>query len=311
MKEKKRNPGSEIPQGSFSFSFEFFSLEERGQPAFRQRERKMGNEERMGNGIPRERKLATLIITHGSREKGWVRRVDETLAFLRLEMPVVVSFLELVAGRSIPEGVRRLEEQGVTDILAVPLFVCSGSTHLAEIRHAFGLQEKPPFPTDLPPIATKARIHFLPAMDDHPYVLELLTERLRELSRKPEEEVLFLVGHGAEEPGFHERWERMLQSVTRQLRRRLRFKGATYGTLHPDNVYRRAQAVGRKNELVVCPLFLSEGYFTHVIVPQKLGSLSYRYDGRAYLPHPFVAKWVEDVVRGKVAELTGRTRCGS
>ena len=38
-----------------------------------------------------------------------------------------------------------------------------------------------------------------PPMDDHPLILDILMERIQELSVKPDEEVLLLIGHGADE----------------------------------------------------------------------------------------------------------------
>ncbi|MBW7459714.1 CbiX/SirB N-terminal domain-containing protein, partial [Paenibacillus sepulcri] len=70
-----------------------------------------------------------------------------TAAGKRLEMaaasggqtvPVVSSFLEIVEGRLIQDGIDKLEAEGVTDIYVLPLFVSSGSTHVDDIAQAFG-----------------------------------------------------------------------------------------------------------------------------------------------------------------------------
>ena len=76
------------------------------------------------------KKPGVLIISHGSQEKTWVESVDDAISRLNLPdtLPVEAGFLELVEGRLIQDGINRLEAQGVTDLLVVPLFVSSGST---------------------------------------------------------------------------------------------------------------------------------------------------------------------------------------
>ncbi len=90
-------------------------------------------------------RYGVLVISHGSRDGKWVRLVDEAVAqVLRpSDIPIVSSFLEIVEGRLIQDGIRTLERQGVTDIIAVPLFVSSGSTHVDEIGYALGAKPEP------------------------------------------------------------------------------------------------------------------------------------------------------------------------
>jgi sirohydrochlorin ferrochelatase len=49
--------------------------------------------------------------------------------------------------------------------------------------------------------------------------------------------------------------------------------------------------------VLVMALFLSEGYFTNVVVPRRLEGAgiaddAYRYGGRALMPHPNVENWI-------------------
>lgn len=238
-----------------------------------------------------------MIISHGSRDPSWVERLEHTLADLSFSMPRVISYLELVEGKSIPDGVKELQRQGVTDIIAIPLFVCSGSTHLDEIQYMLKVKAKPDLETDLRPMEDlTANVTFLSAMDDDPLMLDIAEERIRRLSQEPSEEVLMLAAHGSDHPGFHERWESVLQTMSKRLKDRMGFKAVTYGTMHPDNLRKRMEAVCRKHRVVLFPLFLSEGYFTRVKIPEKLEGLPFRYDGKTYLPHPNVASWVEEAV---------------
>lgn len=250
------------------------------------------------------RRPGVLVIAHGSRDENWVQLVDAALQRLRTifpGVPVTAGYLELVDGRLIPDGVRWLEGQGVTDIVAVPLFVSSGSTHIDEIQWALGVKAEPALETDLARVHTACRVHICPPMDDHPLIAEIVAERARALAENPAREVLVLVGHGSEHPGFRERWEGLLERLTRRVGQAVGFAKATYATFHPDTLRDRVAEAARRGRVVVVPLFLSAGYFTRTVIPQKLAGLSYAYSGEAYLPHENVYRWLEETVRQGLA----------
>ncbi len=129
-------------------------------------------------------KPGVLVISHGSREKGWVSLVDEAVQQLasRMDIPVVASYLELVEGRLIQDGITTLEDQGVTDIVVIPLFVSSGSTHMDEIAYAIGAKPVPDMETDLGPFQVQARVHFGSPMDDDPTIAAMVWDKVRALS---------------------------------------------------------------------------------------------------------------------------------
>jgi sirohydrochlorin ferrochelatase len=197
----------------------------------------------------------------------------------------------------IKDGIEKLESAGVERIIALPLFVASGSTHLDEIGCLLGIQDCKRIAGPLARIETSAEIVCCSAMDDHPFVVDILLERAQELSIDPREETVMLVGHGADEGENRAKWEAVLQKLAGSLRKRGGFKEVTYATLHPDNLEKRAQAATRANRTLVVPLFLSEGYFTKTVIPSRLQGLDYIYSGKTYLPHPLVTSWMEDVVK--------------
>ncbi|MFD0672252.1 sirohydrochlorin chelatase [Cohnella sp. GCM10027633] len=243
-----------------------------------------------------------LVISHGSREAGWVALVDRTVEAVRAalggEMVVEAAFLELVEGRLIQDGVDRLEAAGVDRILALPLFVSSGSTHVDEIGWALGAYAEPKLETDIARVAVKAALTYGEPMDDAPEVVDVLLERLSALSASPGKESLLLIGHGSKEPGFMEAWQRGIASLGEQLVARGGYRGYAGALLQLEEVgerYRELVASGSGDDggaVLVAPLFLSEGYFTATVIPRALNGLDCRYDGRAYMPHPRVAEWV-------------------
>ncbi|MEW9668923.1 sirohydrochlorin chelatase [Ammoniphilus sp. 3BR4] len=238
-----------------------------------------------------------LVISHGSRDQGWIDKIEQAVSDARLAIPVETVFLELVPGKTIEDGIRRLESQGLTQILAVPLFLTMGSTHLAEIQYALGLIPASPIPTDLCIIQSKAEIIWCAPLESHPYVQAILSERVKNLSQDPLQEGLLLIGHGSEIQGFHERWEALLTSLTESLQKQWAFSEIAYATFHPDNIQERAEKLAKKSRLIVLPFFLSEGYFTNLAIPSRLKGLEYRYRGEGLLPHPYISVWLADMVR--------------
>ncbi|WNS41585.1 CbiX/SirB N-terminal domain-containing protein [Paenibacillus sp. MMS20-IR301] len=237
-----------------------------------------------------------LLISHGSRDGVWVSLVEEAVSHLQLaeEIPVAVSFLELVEGRLIQDGINELENEGVTDIIVIPLFVSSGSTHIDEIEYALGAKAVPERETELTPFRVTARIHFGYPVDDDPDIAVMIWDKIKELSKNPERETLLLVGHGSRHEGFRQRWERGITSLAARVRELSGVAAADYGLLNPDSVRSRVeywQAQG--HDVLVAPLFLSEGYFTKAVIPRRLEGLEYAYSGRTLLPHPLLPRWIE------------------
>ncbi|WP_028612368.1 sirohydrochlorin chelatase [Paenibacillus harenae] len=243
-------------------------------------------------------KPGILVISHGSRETEWVRLVDAAVTAASQPfagIPVVSSFLEIVEGRLIQDGIDELERQGVTDMLAVPLFISSGSTHVDEIGQAFGLPWVSDLEGDLGMFRYNARLRYGKPIDDDPEIAELLLANIAELTKNPAKEALLLIGHGSKEKVFHERWERGLSLLGERLRGLGGYARAEYAMLLPDQAagkLKAMQAAQPEEAVIAVPLFLSQGYFTNKVVPSRLEGLDYRYNGKAMLPHPAIERWL-------------------
>jgi len=239
-------------------------------------------------------KEGILIIAHGSGNKKWVQFIEDVVRSIESPHPIEIGYLELVQGKSIADGVKKLNHLAVEQIKVIPLFVCSGSTHLEEIQYALGLKEHSRIPTDLARIESEAEITWLSPLDQHPFVLRILEERVNQLAYFPENEHLLFVAHGSEVDGFHEEWETFLQGVCSHIQQKFSFLSTSYATLHPDNVREKAEALSKTADLIIVPLFLSEGYFTTKLIPKKLMGIQYRYEGQTLLPHSLVRDWIEE-----------------
>ncbi|MHA6533747.1 sirohydrochlorin chelatase [Paenibacillus sp. BAC0078] len=254
-------------------------------------------------------KPGVLIISHGSRDKAWVSLVEEAVSHLSLgeELPVAVSFLELVEGRLIQDGIQSLEHAGVTDILVIPLFVSSGSTHVDEIEYALGAKPAPEKETELERFAVKAKVHFGYPVDDDPDIAVMIWDKLRGLSKHPQREAILLVGHGSRHEGFRQRWQQGISSLAERVRQISGVAAADYGLLNPDSVRSKVEYWKEQGyEVLVAPLFLSAGYFTKHVIPERLRGLQYAYSGQTLLPHPLLPHWIEQQVKLMLERLRGQ-----
>jgi len=92
--------------------------------------------------------IGILVIAHGSPRESWCKPVKEAVESVSMRYPTEVGYLEFVGELEgydfIHEAVDKLDEQGVTKIIAVPLFISSHSGHIAEIEYVLGLRETLP-----------------------------------------------------------------------------------------------------------------------------------------------------------------------
>ncbi|WP_158630167.1 sirohydrochlorin chelatase [Cohnella sp. AR92] len=269
-------------------------------------------------------KPGILVISHGSREPQWVTRVEDTVAGIRGKLgglPVECAYLELVEGSLIQDGIDRLEAVGVTDILAIPLFVSAGSTHVDEIGWALGAYEEPRRPTDMERMRVSARLTYGRPIADDPEIADVLAERVsEELSRqgRSEEDLsLLLVGHGSEDAWFYEEWHRGLEGLAALVKQRGGYADVRAATLRPDEV--AEQVIRMKQDrperpVMAVPVFISEGYFTSAVIPRRLEGLACGYAESSLIPHSKVQEWIrrqasewlqERSVNGKEGEQVG------
>ncbi|MNO53846.1 sirohydrochlorin cobaltochelatase [compost metagenome] len=246
-------------------------------------------------------KLGVLVISHGSPDPNWVRLVDDATRIAAADLPdglpIAASFLEVVEGRYIQDGIDDLEEQGVTDMIVIPLFVSSGSTHVDEIAYAFGVKNTPDKETDLKPFRLHSHVFFGDPIDDDPVIAEMIWDKVRDLSRQPEREVVLLVGHGSIHDGFRQRWERGISSLSGRVGRLSGLKASDYALLNPDSVRQKVMFWREQGyDVIIAPLFLSTGYFTKKAIPARLEGLIYQYSGEALLPHPLLSRWMSSQI---------------
>ncbi|HBI04915.1 MAG TPA: hypothetical protein DDY49_12905 [Paenibacillaceae bacterium] len=240
-------------------------------------------------------KKGVLLVVHGSRFPKWRQVIHRLVKDLHIEYPIEIGFLDGFGEEGITEALLGLKKNGVTQALVIPLFVCSGSGHIEEIRFSLGFGEGRTIS-----YFQEITLYWREPLNDHPLIREVLKERIQDLSINPEKEVLMLVAHGSQSGEKQDVWEAMVARMASSFKKEFGFKGATYATIRPNNLKKRALAVSRNHSLLILPLFICEGYYTKKFIPQELDGVLYRYDRRPYLPHSNGVRWVEEMVENWV-----------
>jgi hypothetical protein len=162
--------------------------------------------------------------------------------------------------------VDRLSARGVTEIVAVPLFVSSWSSVLTSTEYLLGLRAKAPpalalfakmehpDPVASPPDASRAGhdgqganlgttpvtskvpiTRMTPALNGHPLVAEILTTRARSISRRPEGEAVVLVAHGPSTSNDeNSRWLKDMGALATAMARTEPFASIDYLTVRDE-----------------------------------------------------------------------------
>ena len=95
-----------------------------------------------------DEKIGVLVVAHGSPSESWCSPVRNITDEVDMPYPVELGFLEFVPNETINLAVDRLDDAGVTKIIAVPLFVSSHSSHIQEIEYVLGLRDALPRTTE-------------------------------------------------------------------------------------------------------------------------------------------------------------------
>jgi sirohydrochlorin cobaltochelatase len=273
------------------------------------------------------RPVGTVIVAHGGGPE-WNAQVVEIAKEVRTGGPVEVSFLMGPGAKTsrFQDVVRRLEAQGVGEIVVVPLLVSSHSGHYDQIRwlagdsvalgdamrhhlHMAGIERAS---TRLPMRVTRA-------IDDSPEVARVLAERALAITPRAAGRALFIVGHGPNSAEDFAAWMRNLRPVADSVRAMTGFRDVRVGLVRDDAPAAvRAEAVRGVRELIelqylatgdtvtVVPVLVSRGTVSRQKIPADLAGLPMKYVGDALLPHPGLARWVESRVRERPAPETAQ-----
>jgi sirohydrochlorin ferrochelatase len=205
-----------------------------------------------------------LLLAHGG-SADWNARVAELAAGVGKTRPTEVAF-GMATRANIQLAIDRLVARGITEVVAVPLFVSSWSSIITSTEYLLGLRaEAPPalafyakmnhappasagtsgttsadHESHTPaadrttPVKSPVPIRMTSALNDHPIVADILVSRARSISRNPVEEALVIVAHGPNEDDDNRRWLSDMASLAKRIGAIEQFGSIEYLTLRDD-----------------------------------------------------------------------------
>ncbi len=261
---------------------------------------------------PENEKVGVLVVAHGSSDASWCDDIRDTVENVNLPYPIEIGFLEMVSNETIPDAVDKLDAQGVTKIVALPMFVSSNSGHIEEIKYILGLIDTAP-EEGLVRVDTGAEIIFADAMDDHSFIAQVLADKASGLTENAKNETVVLVLHGTTDDGF-EGWNQSASSLAGKVKLILRYSmginiedvkysfinvGSSNTEYNLMKVRSVVENVSATSHPIVVPIFVGEGYYTDTKIPGLLDGQDYEYPSagnRSLLPHESIEEWVEVTV---------------
>jgi sirohydrochlorin ferrochelatase len=203
-----------------------------------------------------------LLLAHGGSQE-WNDRVTALAATVNTTLPTEVAF-GMATRANIQRAVDRLAARGVTDVVAVPLFVSSWSTVITSTEYLLGLRDEAPAALALfatmdhgggqggaapagdhaghapaavdgtAPVALTVTVRMTAALNDHPIVADILASRARAISRDARNEALVIVAHGPTEEADNRRWLADMESLAVRLGGIEPFASVQYLTVRDD-----------------------------------------------------------------------------
>ena len=268
-----------------------------------------------------------LLLAHGGSAE-WNGRVTDLAAIVNATRPTEVAF-GMATRASIQGAVDRLAARGVTEIVAVPLFVSSWSSVITSTEYLLGLRREAPAALAIyakmnhapgataatghgdhapqadgtTPITAPVPVRMTAALNDHPVVADILASRARAISRDAAREALVIVAHGPNDEDDNRRWLADMGTVAGRIRQAGTFASLDYLTLRDDapkeirdaatvqlrGIVEREQRAGRR--VLIVPLLIAFGGIERGL-PARLQGLPYTMAEAALMPDDRLATWV-------------------
>jgi hypothetical protein len=268
-----------------------------------------------------------LLLAHGGSPE-WNARVTELAAKVDKSRPTEIAF-GMATRANIQSAVDRLVTRGVTEIVAVPLFVSSWSSVITSTEYLLGQRAEAPAALAVyakmnhghmsshgtngheshtavdgaSRVTSPVPIRMTLALNDHPIVAEILASRARSISQDATGEALVVVAHGPNEEEDNRRWLGDMATLAARIRTNERFASIDYLTLRDDAPKPiRDQATAQLRDVVlkhsregrrvlIVPLLISFGGIDKGL-RERLVGLRYAIPDAALMPDDRLVTWV-------------------
>ena len=270
-----------------------------------------------------------LLLAHGGQPQ-WNERVNAVAASANQSQPTEVAF-GMASRASIQGAIDKLAARGVTEIVAVPLFVSSHSSVITSTEYLLGLRPEAPkelaifakmnhashgtpaavdhsahgvAPVDpASPVTTTLKIRMTPALNRHPLIGAIVADRAKSISKAPEKEAVILVAHGPVPDDDNRRWLEDMAVLAEQTRASAPYASVDYLTVRDDAGPAMREAATRElrdkvqaqlaqgRRVLIVPHLMSFGGIEQG-VRKRLEGLEYTMTEQALMPDDRILQWV-------------------
>jgi sirohydrochlorin ferrochelatase len=270
-----------------------------------------------------------LLMAHGGRAE-WNARVEELAALVDKTTPTETAF-GMATRATLQTAIDRLVARGVTEIVAVPLFVSSWSSVITSTEFLLGQRAEAPPALAIfakmshgvgssghaahsghgpdpavdgtTPVNSPVPIRMTPALNDHAVVAAILASRARAVGTDPSSEALVIVAHGPTEEADNQEWLADMRSLARRLSASEKYASIDYLTVRddaPKPIWEQARAELRSvvqkrtdegHRVIVVPLLISFGGIEKGL-RERLEGLTYTMATSGLMPDDRLADWV-------------------
>jgi len=247
-----------------------------------------------------------VIVLANSGPRTWSKMLARAVREAEMPYPTHIFFGagDTAAQQSTLQGmVQDLEDAGANTIIVVPIAISPYSQSFRQWKYLLGVDVQPGF-NNIPlfPVRKNSTIRFAEPFNDSALVVEILLDRISEISRKPEEECVIVATSGPRDDVDNTQWESVLKNLSARLKERGRFRTVEAATLRDEAPSEKRQEALRRfrqkvekaqqtGRAIVVPLVLFSSGIEHKI-SLELRGISYTYNNKALLPDSRISEWI-------------------
>ncbi len=270
--------------------------------------------------------IGIMILAHGSMDKEWNSAIQEVTSPIKEDYHVEIAW-GMANALNMQPAITKLEEKGVSTIVAVQLFISSYSPIIRQNEYLLGFRDSladapmpmmihdmenhrmtMKMPENLQPLEINADVILTKPLDDHPFVAEILLDRIEELSIAPYKESVLLVAHGPNSESDNDMWIRTSNNLAEQIKELQKKNGEAFKNIisltvrddADEETHEKARQEFRKKvieadnegDAIVIPLLLSQGGVEKKYLT-RLEGLNYKWNGETLLPHYNISRFIQ------------------
>lgn len=280
-------------------------------------------------------KTGVLLLAHGGAAQ-WNERVHAVAKSVDESQPTEVAF-GMASRASIQAAVDKLTSRGVTEIIAVPLFVSSYSSVITSTEYLLGLRAEAPadlkifakmnhsshgapaaaanehaahMPAVDPasPVTTTVPVRMTPAFNRHPLIAQIAADRAKSISKSPANEAVILVAHGPVPDDDNNRWLADMKVLADQVTSSAPYASVDYMTVRDDagpamreaatqDLRQRVEQQVAAGRTVLIVPHLMSFGGIEQGIRKRLEGLAYTMTDQALMPDARIVEWVRSSAR--------------